>query len=429
MRAETKSFANRPTPLHGAAEAATAALRGSLATIEDMHMAVARKSFAPLRLAPGVAHVSEAVRVLHDGITGLVYGGLRAAITATGAAARLGARLAPGHDEEPQPASIAGWAVSALNGFAGDRLERDNNSLAIEMGIRHRGRAVAPNRDGLAAAFPHATPRLAVFVHGLACNESFWQLGAERHYEDPSITYGARLQNDFGYTPVYLRYNTGLHISQNGRELAHLLDRMVGEWPVAVDDLILIGHSMGGLVCRSAGYYGQQAEHRWTRSVRHIVFLGSPHLGAPLEKAANIVGWLLGHSDITQPFAAVWNGRSVGIKDLRFGALVDEEWENANLDALLENRTGDVPFLAGARHCFVAATVTRDRFHPFGLALGDLLVREPSAAARGRIHWTQFRLDHGRHFGAMNHFDLLNHPDVYEQLRRWLDPGDRQRFS
>jgi len=413
-------MAQEQTQLHGVVDAATAALHGGLATIEGIHTAIARKPFVPLRLAPGVAVVSEAVRWLHDGITSLVYTGMRTAITATGGAARLAASFAASEDEHPRPGPTADMALAALNGFAGDRLARDGNPLATQMGLRHRGRSLPLERDALTAAFPKASPRVAVFVHGLACNESLWQLHGERHYGNRHTTYGSRLQTDLGYTPLYLRYNTGLHVSENGRQLTQLLDRVVTAWPVPLEELIVVGHSMGGLVSRSACHYARQAEHDWVRSVRHVIFLGSPHLGAPLEKAANVTAWLLSLSDITRPFADALNARSDGIKDLRFGSLVDEDWQGADLDALLAGRTGDVPFLDGASHYFVAATVTRDPRHPLGVAVGDLLVRAPSASGRGRLRRMQFPLENGRHFGPMTHFDLLNHPDVYEQMRHWL---------
>lgn len=409
------------TRLHGVVDAATAALDGGLATIKGVHTAIAGKAFAPLRIAPGVAEVSSVVRMVHDGITSFVYAGMRGAITATGAAAKLAAGLAASGDEDLQPGTPADLAIAALNGFAGERLERDGNPLATKMGLRHRGQTIPLDRAALAAAFPDATSRVALFVHGLACNETLWQLHAERHYGNRDTTYGSRLQADLGYTPLYLRYNTGLHVSDNGRQLARLVDRVVAEWPVGIDELILVGHSMGGLVVRSGCHYGQQGGHDWIRQVRHVVFLGAPHLGAPLEKAANVTGWLLGLSDITRPFADALNARSAGIKDLRFGALLDEDWQGVDLDALLVGRTAGVPLLESAAHYFVAATVTRDPRHPLGVAVGDLLVREASASGRGRVRRIRFPLENGRHFGPMNHFELLNHPDLYDQIRSWLD--------
>jgi hypothetical protein len=404
----------------GLIDAAAAALDGGLMTIEGVHAAIARKPFGPLGLVPGVAEVSGIVRAVHDGITDFVYAGLHGAIAAGRTTGRWVASNAGTTDEEPAPGSRMGLALAALNGFAGDRLLREGNPLAAPMSLRHAGRRLPIERAALAAAFPDASPRLAVFMHGLAGNESWWQLRAEHHYGDRTTTYGSRLHADLGYTPLYVRYNTGLHVSDSGRQLARLLDDVVGAWPVPPEELVLIAHSMGGLVSRSACHYGLEAGHQWVPLVRHVVFLGSPHLGAPLEKAANVGAWVLGLSDITRPFSQVLNARSRGIKDLRFGSLVEEDWSGVDLDGLLAGRTGDVPFLASASHYFIAATVTRDRHHPFGVLVGDLLVRESSASARGRLRHTRFRLHDGRHFGPMTHFDLLNHPDVYAQMHGWL---------
>jgi pimeloyl-ACP methyl ester carboxylesterase len=210
-----------------------------------------------------------------------------------------------------------------------------------------------------------------------------------------------------------------VHISENGRRLAGRLQQLVGEWPVPVDEVVLVGHSMGGLVIRSAMHYGRDLD--WTRRGRHAFYLGSPHLGALLEKAANAAAWLLERFEITRPLGAVVNRRSVGIKDLRFGSIRDEDWQGIDLDALRRDTTSDVPLLEDATHYFIAATATRNRRHPLGIAVGDLLVRESSALARGRVRRIRFPLENGRHFGPMHHLELLNHPNVYEQMRRWLD--------
>ncbi len=407
----------------GLIDTAAAALDGGLSTVEGVHAAIARKPFGPLGLVPGVAEVSGIVRAVHDGITDLIYAGLHSAIAAGRATGRWAASTAGAAIEEPAPGSRMGLALAALNGFAGDRLLRDDNPLAASMTLRHAGRPLTIERAAMAAAYPDASPRAVVFVHGLAGNESLWRLHAERHYGDRTTTYGSRLHADLGYTPLYVRYNSGLHVSDNGRRLARLLDDVVGAWPVPLEELVLIAHSMGGLVGRSACHYGLEDELQWVPLVRHLVFLGSPHLGAPLEKAANVGAWILGLSDITRPLARVLNARSSGVKDLRFGALVDEDWSGADLDGLLAGRTGEAAVLEGANHYIIAATVTRDRRHPLGVVVGDLLVRESSASARGRLRHTRFPLHDGQHFGPMTHFDLLNHPDVYTQIHRWLAGG------
>ncbi|MGH3449697.1 MAG: lipase family alpha/beta hydrolase, partial [Haloechinothrix sp.] len=265
------------------------------------------------------------------------------------------------------------------------------------------------------------------FLHGLCCNEQVWWLAAEKHYDDPTVNYGSRLAEDFGYTAVYVRYNSGLHISDNGRRLASLLDELVTAWPVQVEEMALIGHSMGGLVARSACHVATRSGLRWPQTVRHTVSLGSPHLGAPLEQVANAASWALAKLPETRPVAKVLNIRSSGIKDLRYGYVCDEDWTGYDCDALWQNRRGDVPLLPAATHFFVGMTLTASPRHPVGRLLGDLLVLVPSASgiARG-VQRIPFEVENGRHFGRMHHLAVLNHPDVYDELARWLGAAPRR---
>ena len=223
-------------------------------------------------------------------------------------------------------------------------------------------------------------------------------------------------------TPVYLRYNTGRHVSENGEQLAAMMEILVRAWPVPVKEIVLIGHSMGGLVSRSACHHGKQRGNGWVGSVRHVFCVGTPHLGAPLEKIGNVVGWALSAFDVTRPFGRIVNGRSVGIKDLRFGYLVEEDWRGRDVDALLEDNRHGIAFLDSAAHYFVAATVTENPDHPLGYLIGDTLVRFASASGRGRTPAKRipFRDEHGHHLSAMTHLRLLNHPAVYHQIRLWL---------
>src|SRR5262249_15904871 len=157
-------------------------------------------------------------------------------------------------DHEPEPGSAADLAVAALNGIAGDRLAHDRNPLAVKMALRCGNQMVAASPLALAAAYPQATPRIALFVHGLAGNETTWRFYSRDHYGKDHTTYGTRLQSDLGYTPLYMRYNSGLHVSENGRRLARLIEAIVRAWPVPIEEIILVGHSMGGLVLRSASH-------------------------------------------------------------------------------------------------------------------------------------------------------------------------------
>jgi len=326
--------------------------------------------------------------------------------------------------EEP-PSAVLDFAIGALNGFVGDHLERRQNGLQVRMEFRHEGRPVALDTETLRCSYPGATGKLAVFVHGLACTDQAWRFCSEEQYGNRETTYGSLLQRDLGYTPLYLRYNSGLHVSHNGAILAGMMEELVGAWPVAVEEIVLVGHSMGGLVARSACHQGEQRRNGWVDSVRHVVCLGTPHLGAPLEKLGNITGWVLNAFEVTRPIANIVNGRSDGIKDLRFGYLVEEDWRGRDGDGLLENNRHDIPFLDSAAHYFVAATVTGSPRHPLAVLLGDILVRFPSALGRAAQPARQFsfRTANAHHVGMTTHLRLLNHPAVYDQIRLWLGPA------
>jgi pimeloyl-ACP methyl ester carboxylesterase len=365
--------------------------------IGDMHRAIADRAFAPVG--------SGAPRALHDAISGGVYAGLRGAARLAGVAA--GAAVSGrGRSLSVTPRGAAVLAV--LNALRGDALEREGSELAQPMCIRVDGLPVAP------AEFPRAGPRVVVFLHGLFETEHAWGLGGGE-------TYGARLARDLGATPVYVRYNCGRHISENGRSLAALLDELVRDWPVPVEQIALVGHSMGGLVARSACCAGGD----WTSLVRHTVTLGTPHTGAPLESAVHYAAAALGVVGETRPFAGFLRRRSAGIRDLRSGSLVDEDWRDRDPEALRAAACKEMPLLEGAAHHFVAATVTADARHPVGRLIGDWMVLQPSASGRSRTRVIGLRDEDGAHVGGAHHFALLNHPAVYDCLREWLARAPR----
>ena len=342
-------------------------------------------------------------RVIHDGIARNVYGGLRlgASVVGRSAAAAVGPR---------NPISVVprGAALlAAIDGLVGDVLERERRELAPPLCIRVDGRALTPAQF---AQEVEAGNRMCVFVHGLMETEFSW--GPE--------PYGARLQRDLGITPVHVRYNTGRRISDNGAALDELLEELAAAWPVALEQVALVGHSMGGLVARSAAHQASLRGAGWVTKVRHVVSLGSPHMGAPLEQSVHYLSALLSALPETKPLGSFLRRRSGGIRDLRQGSLVDADWRDCDPDALRARACEEVPLLECATHCFVSATVTRDPRHPLGRLLGDCLVLVPSASGRSRTRRLGFRDEDGLHIGGANHFALLRHPRVYAQLRTWL---------
>lgn len=316
-------------------------------------------------------------------------------------------------------------AQGALNGAIGDYLNEQGNHLAIPMQLRYQGQPLPLDTLTLARTLPHQSRKICLFVHGLGCTEQVWSRGAQWFYGDPQQNFGAQLERDLDYTPLYIRYNTGLHVSHNGRNLANFIDELLAVYPGPVDELVLIGHSMGGLVVRSAVYYGARDGLAWIDLLSQVICIGSPHLGAHLEKAGNVLGSVLSFFDTpgTQVPAQIIKLRSAGIKDLRFGYVVDEDWQGYDPDLLLTNTGTPIPLAGNINYCFIAATITRDPAHPLGQIVGDLLVCHKSAT--GPLpqpdQCIPFRFK--RVFSGMNHFDLANHPEVYEQIRH-LCAGD-----
>lgn len=379
--------------------------------VRDTHSGIARRVFG------SIGPVAKPVEVVHNTTAAATYHAadraLRAALRGAGA---LAAEARGSDDDETVESDprVAGF-IAALNGIYGDELTDRGNGFALTMQIRRRGKPIALSPTDIAAAFPEATGRIAVFVHGWCMTENSWW---RRPRDGTEMTpYGARLRDELGFTPVYLRYNTGLHISENGKSLAALLDRLQALWPVPVEDLALIGHSMGGLVARSACHYGTEHRHGWPASVRHVVCLGSPHLGADLEKGVNAASWALARLPETRGLAAFLNARSAGTKDLRYGALLDEDWCDGDPDEFLRDRCNEVPFLPHAVYHFVATSAGPGAV---GAVLGDRLVRPHSACGKGKSRQVPFDPDHGLTLTGLHHFDLLNHAEIYAKLREWL---------
>lgn len=380
--------------------------------VEEFHLAIAGRSFG--NSGPG----ARPARVIHDSIASAVYGGLRGA---GGAAARAGGVAAARRSRPDAPAlgdsPRGALALAALNGIIGSDLESDESALTLEMTLRHRGRDVSVAE--LAELLPETTPKIAVFVHGLCESDHSWSLFREANGGE---TYASRLRADLGYSPLHVRFNTGLHVSDNGSRLAALLEAVVEDWPVEISEIALFGHSMGGLIARSAGHQGDARGHRWVPRVRHVFCLGTPHMGAPAEKAVNAAGWALGKLGETRPIARFLEMRSSGIKDLRFGSLVEDDWRDSEPDALLDDRCTDVPLLASANHYVISAAIGPET-GPLGRLLGDLLVRQASASGHHKKRRIAFEMGNGHHLPGLNHFQLLNHPAVYEQMRIWLERG------
>jgi pimeloyl-ACP methyl ester carboxylesterase len=236
----------------------------------------------------------------------------------------------------------------------GDWLAHTNSPLAIEMQLRRAA----------------AGPRAVVLVHGSAMSDRQWLRRTHDH--------GAALARDDGWVPVYVRYNSGLPIAENGRKLARLLDELAD-----CHDIALVGHSMGGLVARSACHAAETEGRAWRTRLRSLVTLGSPHLGAPLERLGKLIEILLPISSYSEPLARLGKIRSAGITDLRYGLRL--------------------PLPVGVDCHAIAAE--NDRLVPVQSAYGSF----PAA----NCHVVP----------GVNHLDLLGCPNTYQLVRRALANG------
>ena len=333
---------------------------------------------------------------------------------AVGITTRPEAQLAPMlGDAAPSPTRDA--MLSALNGVVGDHLVATGNPLAVPMRLRVNGMPLQLKRRALAAEISRPSGRVVILVHGLCLNDRQWNRKGHDH--------GTALARDLGYTPIYLHYNTGLHISTNGRAFAEMLDVLVKQWPVPIEELTIIGHSMGGLVARSACHYAMEAAQVWRSRLRNLVFLGTPHHGVPLERGGQWVNLLIGKSPYTAPFARVGRIRSAGITDLRYGNLLDQDWQGRDRFEHAGDARQAMPLPKGVQCFAIAATTGNKVGDVFDRVLGDGIV--PLSSALGQHEQPHLALSFAKSrqwIGyAMNHLELLDRQEVYGQIRNWVE--------
>ena len=388
--------------LRGASRLAIDATKAVTDVVEAMHRTI----------AGGPKVLGEPLKTPAGLLTRPVYRGIRGVTKVVGATIDLAlGQLAPLLGERSSGSEREALRA-ALNGVLGDYLRETANPLAIPMRLRHGGQALTLEPNGLRAAFPSATGRLAVLIHGSSMNDLQWSRKGHDH--------GAALSRDLGVTPIYLHYNSGLHISTNGRELAALLDQLASAWPVPVQEVLLIGHSMGGLVARSACRTAELDGLRWREVLRALVCLGTPHHGAPLERSGNWLESLLGVSRYSAPLARLGRLRSAGVTDLRFGNVLDEDWQGRDRFTLDSDRRTPLPLPSGVQ-CYAIAATTSKTSQAKKLS-GDGLVPVDSALGRHRSPALNldFPSDHQLIAADTSHVGLLSQPEVYATMQGWL---------
>jgi pimeloyl-ACP methyl ester carboxylesterase len=335
---------------------------------------------------------------------------------------------------------------SVLNGVIGDYLEKQNNPLAIKMGFYNNFKPLTLD-ENLAHQldFP-CTNKIVVLVHGLTNLETIWDF--ERpdvastiakpalrldEYVDTYIdsyfdysggrsreNYGSKLQTDFGLTPFYLRYNTGLTLEKNARELSALLNKLFSVYPIEIDQLVLVGFSMGGLLTRYAQAMATQSKEvpEWRKKLSECFYIGTPHEGSPLEKFGHLAGEVLRH--IPKEYVSHWADwvdiRSEGIQDLKDGLRYLNKATEAE-QAVCHS------FTEHAGHYFVSGAISKKN-NFLNKLVGDSLVRQKSANPRSAPLNCR-----NAHFEGVVHMHLANSKRVYQQIKIWLEEDSLRASS
>ncbi|WP_302175123.1 triacylglycerol lipase [uncultured Hydrogenophaga sp.] len=399
----------RSSDLRGSARLAIQATAGVTRIVEGVHQSVLGSMGLPGGTEPGRSR----------GLTGMVYQGIHGVTRLVDRGLQTALlRIEPlldrvmAEQDAAAPSAEREAVLAALNGVMGDRLLADGNPLALGMALRQDGRPL----DLQALHSRNAVSgKLLLLVHGLCMNDLQWQHAGHDH--------GVHLAQALGYTPVHVRYNTGLHTSVNGRELAGHIEALLAAWPVPLQEFAVLAHSMGGLVIRAACHYGTEAGHAWPRQLQRIVFLGTPHHGAPLERAGHQVDVLLGRTPFSRPFARLAQLRSAGITDLRFGHVLDTDWQGHDRFRQLRDQRLPLPLPAGVECFAVAATLAARRSRVADRLVGDGLV--PLHSALG-VHddparQLAFPPTHRHSAFRTGHLDLLSDAGVARQLVQWLE--------
>jgi len=404
-----KNPRNISTDLRGIGDLTIDAILGITDIVESLHQTIL--SFGGM--------LSAGNRRRTRGITGMVYRNIHTVTEWVGGGMdflldRLSARL----DEKPSSPGRE-TAVAALNGVLGDHLAARDNPLAIPMQFRRHGNPLG--KQALMESIQESNGKLILMVHGLCMNDRQWQRNGHDH--------GALLARDLGATPIYLYYNSGLHISENGQNFSDLLETLVELSPQPIE-LFILAHSMGGLVSRSACHYAAISGHKWPGHLRKIIFLGTPHHGAVLEKSGNWINILMGISPYSAPFARLGKIRSAGITDMRYGNLTDKDWKDRDrFDCSGDTRTPVA--LPESPACYaVAATIGKTESKWGDGVVGDGLVTVNSALGIHKNPDMNLAIPKIRQWIGrdMSHMDLLSHPEVYGVIKNWINSQPRAIF-
>ncbi len=390
--------------LQGITQLMTDAIIGVTDLVEDMHERVVHPPLLP----------STPVQHLITKIAGITYKSIRwsTRFIGSGTDKALGQLTSALGEVEATDKKEA--LRSVLNGVIGDYLEKNNNPLKINMQFRHDAKTIPLDSKSIKKAYPTINGKILLMVHGSCHNDIQWTRKEHNH--------GTILAEELNKTAIYLHYNSGRHVSTNGQEFNELLEELIQHWPVPVEELIILAHSMGGLVSRSAFHYAQQQEQSWIKKLKKIVFLGTPHHGAPLEQAGNFLDVILEAIPYAKPFARLGKIRSAGVTDLRYGNLLDEDWEDSDRFEVQGDQRKSISLPEQVACYSIAGVIGKKTKSISSKLLGDNLVSVKSALGQHKDPRRDLNFKKKNTWIAYesSHSELLSNPKIYTKIKSWL---------
>ena len=385
--------------LRGATKLAVDTLLGVVDIVESMHRRVSTLG--------GLFAGGELERT--SGLTGFVYSSIRTTTILLGGGLDLALRRFASRLGEVESSQTREALLAALNGVVGDYLETSHNPLAIRMKLRQEGERWTVDE----AALQEAGGRVLLMIHGSCGNDLQWRRKEHNH--------GEKLAEELGFVPVYLHYNSGRHISENGADLSDLLESLISGHP-AIKELRILAHSMGGLVARSACFYAEKSDSEWLNRLEKLVFLATPHHGALLERSGNWVDHLLQISAYSAPISRLGKIRSAGVTDLRYGNLCHRDWQGRGRFKRGPDTRCPVPLPDGVDCYTVAATSGGSSGHLTDHIVGDGLVQLNSALGRHKDEAMALDFPEGHQLTLrhLSHLDVLCDPRVYDAIAEWM---------
>ena len=387
----------------------------------------------------GVVEVTEIVEAMHreiilrpigrfndnhinkwqGGLTGRIYGTVRQIMLLVGNNLSSGLRvyksIAKQKSAQPLPDALK-KLVNVFNGVMGDHLVNNENSLAVPM--------VLYDKTGRLHCKP-LSGRVVILCHGLCMSYLNWHPG-----DDDSL--GEKITNNQSDTTVlYLDYNTGRRISRNGRQFSTLLQDLVDKHP-DISQIDIVGHSMGGLVARSALFYAKQDRLEWMKRVGNLITLGSPHHGAVLERIGFMVQDIIAKLPFAGSLAHLGDMRSAGIIDLRHGSIRDADWKSlAGRNVLPQDFRHPTRLPSGIKTYFIASALIETHYDSRTTNLvGDGLVSIASALGEDDDEHGLFVPDgHKAIFYGVSHMNLVNNDRVRDQVVEWLVDNGRSDYA